>query len=66
MSDPLIALAITAMIGHVARDAWRTVRGEKHHHETSGHHLWSRLAFRSPLGHSQRATRLRLASILQI
>ncbi len=30
LADPLIALAITAMIGHITWEAWRTVHG--HHH----------------------------------
>lgn len=32
VADPIIALGITAMIGHIARDAWRTVRGHDHDH----------------------------------
>lgn len=36
IADPIIALAITAMIGHIARDAWRTVRGDEHHHHHHG------------------------------
>lgn len=31
VADPIIALGITAMIGHIARDAWRTVRGDHDH-----------------------------------
>lgn len=32
IADPLIALGITAMIGHIAWEAWQTVRGRDHGH----------------------------------
>lgn len=30
LADPLIALAITIMIGHIAWEAWETIRGDQH------------------------------------
>lgn len=30
LADPLIALAITIMIGHIAWGAWETIRGDQH------------------------------------
>ena len=32
LADPIVALLITAMIGHVLADAWRTVSGREHGH----------------------------------
>jgi len=32
MADPIVALLITAMIGHVLVDAWRTVSRREHNH----------------------------------
>jgi cation diffusion facilitator family transporter len=32
VADPLIGLAITAVILKITRDSWRTVRGQHHHH----------------------------------
>lgn len=32
LADPIIALVITAMIGHIAWEAWEIVRGKGHHH----------------------------------
>lgn len=32
IADPLIALAITAMIGHITWEAWQTVHGDGHTH----------------------------------
>ncbi|MGE5281063.1 MAG: cation diffusion facilitator family transporter [Chloroflexota bacterium] len=32
IADPLIGLAITAVILRITRDSWRTVRGHAHHH----------------------------------
>lgn len=38
IADPIIALVITAMIGHIALDAWHTVGGRDHHHgQEHGH-----------------------------
>lgn len=31
IADPLIALVITALIGHITWEAWAIVRGEGHH-----------------------------------
>jgi len=33
VADPLIGLAITAVILRITRDSWRTVRGHGHHHD---------------------------------
>lgn len=32
LADPVIALAITGVIGHITWEAWETVRGRPHHH----------------------------------
>jgi divalent metal cation (Fe/Co/Zn/Cd) transporter len=34
LADPIVALLITIMIGHVLVDAWRTVLGREHGHKT--------------------------------
>lgn len=38
IADPLIGLAITAMILRITWESWQTVRGHQHHHHDHNHH----------------------------